>query len=136
VIDETLQKTNAVGGSPSSQPVARVSEQPRQADSQHQPRGRQWTSSIPQIACEDVIHIGNGRYAHFRRDRRFAQVQVTFTAPEGVDPNPGRQLTDQFKELGWKTSQGNSGYINSINPQRTIPPLAATAETRYTSNFC
>jgi DGQHR domain-containing protein len=33
--------------------------------------------------------------------RRFAQVQVTFTAPEGVDPNPGRELTDQFKELGW-----------------------------------
>ena len=61
----------------------------------------QWTSSIPQVASEDIIDIGNGRYAHFRRDRRFAQVQVTFTAPEGVDPNPGRELTDQFKELGW-----------------------------------
>ena len=56
---------------------------------------------MPQVASEDIIDIGNGRYAHFRRDRRFAQVQVTFTAPEGVDPNPGRELTDQFKELGW-----------------------------------
>ena len=65
------------------------------------PRGRQWSSSIPQVASEDIIDIGNGRYAHFRRDRRFAQVQVTFTAPEGVDPDPGRELTDQFKELGW-----------------------------------
>ena len=50
---------------------------------------RQWTS-IPQIASEDVIALGNGRYAHFRRDRRFAQVQVVFTAPQGVDTNPGR----------------------------------------------
>src|SRR5262249_13188388 len=49
----------------------------------------------------DVIAIGNGRYANFRRDHRFAQVQVAFTAPEGMDPNPGRELTDQFKELGW-----------------------------------
>jgi hypothetical protein len=55
-----------------------------------------------QVASEDIIDIGNGRYAHFRRDRRFAQVQVAFTAPEGIDPNPGRELTDQFKELGWK----------------------------------
>ena len=28
-------------------------------------------------------------------------MQVTFTAPDGVDPNPGRELTEQFKELGW-----------------------------------
>ncbi len=56
---------------------------------------------MPQVASEDIIDIGNGRYAHFRRDRRFAQVQVVFTAPEGVDPNPGRELTDPFKELGW-----------------------------------
>jgi hypothetical protein len=62
---------------------------------------RQWTSLLPQVAGEDIIDIGNGRYAHFRRDRRFAQVQVAFTAPEGVDPNPGRELTDQFKVLGW-----------------------------------
>jgi hypothetical protein len=55
----------------------------------------------PQVAGEDIIDIGNGRFAHFRRDRRFAQVQVAFTAPKGVDPNPGRELTDQFKELGW-----------------------------------
>ncbi len=71
------------------------------AREREQPRKRKWTSSIPQIACEDCIDIGNGRYAHFRRDRRFAQVQVTFTAPEGVDPNPGRELTGQFKEQGW-----------------------------------
>ena len=38
--------------------------------------------------CQRAHHyIGNGRYAHFRRDRRYAQVQVAFTAPEGVDPN-------------------------------------------------
>jgi len=70
-------------------------------DGQDPQCGRQWTSTLPQVASEDVIGIGNGRYAHFRRDRRFAQVQVTFTAPEGVEPNPGRELTDQFKEMGW-----------------------------------
>jgi hypothetical protein len=101
VIDETLEKTNVVGASPSAQPTARVPEQPTLTDSQEQHRGRQWISSLPQVASEDIIAIGNGRYAHFRRDRRFAQVQVTFTAPQGVDPNPGRELTDQFKELGW-----------------------------------
>src|SRR5271155_3130693 len=74
---------------------------PAPTDGQEQPRERRWTGSLPQIAGEDMIDIGNGRYAHFRRDRRFAQVQVMFTAPEGVDPNPGRELTDQFKELGW-----------------------------------
>jgi len=72
-----------------------------QAREPEPPRRRQWISSVPQVACEDCIDIGNGRYAHFRRDRRFAQVQVMFTAPEGVDPNPGRELTDQFKEQGW-----------------------------------
>jgi hypothetical protein len=72
-----------------------------QTDGQDQPRGRQWASSLPQVASEDIIDIGNGRYAHFRRDRKFAQVQVAFTAPEGVDPNPGRELTDQLKEQGW-----------------------------------
>jgi hypothetical protein len=60
----------------------------------------------PQVAGEDIIDIGNGRFAHFRRDRRFAQLQVAFTAPKGVDPNPGRELTDQFKEQGW-TWRGN-----------------------------
>jgi hypothetical protein len=84
-----------------AQPEAREPEQPAQTDGQEPPRGRQWTSSLPQVAGEDIIDIGNGRYAHFRRDRRFAQVQVTFTAPQGVDPNPGRELTDQLKELGW-----------------------------------
>ena len=83
-------------------PKARQARPPARHDGQDDARGRQWTSSIPQVASEDVIDIGNGRYAHFRRDRRFAQVQVTFTAPEGVDPDPGRELTDQFKELGWK----------------------------------
>ena len=70
-------------------------------DGQDLPGGRQWASVLPQVAGEDSIGIGNGRFAHFRRDRRFAQVQVAFTAPEGVDPNPGHELTDQFKELGW-----------------------------------
>ena len=82
-------------------PKARQPRQPARHDGQDDARGRQWSSSIPQVASEDIIDIGNGRYAHFRRDRRFAQVQVTFTAPEGVDPDPGRELTDQFKELGW-----------------------------------
>src|SRR5262249_55278975 len=90
VIDSALEKTEA-----------RKPEQPAQTDGREPPRRRQWTSSLPQVAGEDIIDIGNGRYAHFRRDRRFAQVQVVFTAPEGVDPNPGRELTDQFKELGW-----------------------------------
>jgi hypothetical protein len=84
-----------------AQPMTRETGQPAQADGQKQPHDRQWTSSIPQIASEDIIAIGNGRYAHFRRDRRFAQVQVVFTAPQGVDPNPGRELTDEFKDLGW-----------------------------------
>lgn len=33
---------------------------------------------LPQVASEDIIDIGNGRYAHFRRGRRFAQVQVPY----------------------------------------------------------
>src|SRR5947209_13371874 len=81
-------------------------EEPPQTGGQEQRRGRQWISSLPQVAGEDIIDIGNGRFAHFRRDRRFAQVQVAFTAPKGVDPNPGRELTDPFKELGW-TWRGN-----------------------------
>jgi hypothetical protein len=98
VIDPTLEKTRVVRG---SEP-----EQPAQTDGQEKPCGRQWSGSLPQVASEDIIDIGNGRYAHFRRDRRFAQVQVAFTAPEGVDPNPGQELTGQFKELGW-TWRGN-----------------------------
>ena len=102
------------------------------------PRGRQWTSSIPQVASEDIIDIGNGRYAHFRRDRRFAQVQVAFTAPEGVDPNPGRELTDQFKELGWTWWPNEPGkpwiYQLDKSSSRMIPPPAATAATRCTSS--
>lgn len=81
--------------------VQRESEQSAHTDGQEQPTASQWISSLQQVASEDIIDIGNGRYAHFRRDRRFAQVQVAFTAPEGVDPNPGPELTDQFKELGW-----------------------------------
>jgi hypothetical protein len=50
-----------------------------------------------------------GRSCHFRRDRRFAQVQVVFTAPEGVDPNPGRELTDQLRELGWTWRSNEPG---------------------------
>jgi len=101
MIDETLEKAKVVRGNDSAQPA--------QADGQEQIHARRWTSSIPQVASEDIIGIGNGRYAHFRRDRRFAQVQVTFTAPEGVDPNPGRELTDQFKELGWTWREREPG---------------------------
>ncbi len=92
MIDDPLEKTKVRRGNDSTQP---------EACDPAPPDARQWASSIPQIASEDIIDIGNGRYAHFRRNRRFAQVQVTFTAPEGVDPNPGRELTDQFKALGW-----------------------------------
>ncbi len=105
MIDSALEKTASGRGCDPAQSEAREAEQPAQTDGQEQPRGCQWTSSLPQVASEDIIAIGNGRYAHFSRDRRFAQVQVAFTAPEGVDPNPGRELTDQFKELGW-TWQG------------------------------
>jgi hypothetical protein len=96
--DAALEKTEAP-----------KSDQPAQTEGQQQPRGRRWTGSLPQIAGEHCIDIGNGRYAHFRRDRRFAQVQVMFTAPEGVDPNPGRELTDQFKEQGWTWQPNEPG---------------------------
>src|SRR5271168_4384437 len=90
------------------------------------PHSRQWSSSLPQIACEDCIDIGNGRYAHFRRDRRFAQVQVAFTAPEGVDPNPGRELTDQFKEQGWKWQPEKPGkpWIYQLDKSSRDDPTA------------
>ncbi len=90
------------------------------------PCGSQWTSSIPQVASEDIIDIGNGRYAHFRRDRRFAQVQVTFTAPEGVDPNPGRELTDSFKELGWTWREKEPGrpWIYQLDKSSSDDPTA------------
>lgn len=118
MIDETLEKTKAVqGGDPA---------QPTQADGQEQPHARRWTSSIPQVASEDIIDIGNGRYAHFRRDRRFAQVQVMFTAPEGVDPNPGRELTDQFKELGWTWRNDEPGkpWIYQLDKSSKDDPTA------------
>jgi hypothetical protein len=91
-----------------------------------QPYRRQWTSSIRQVASEDIIAIGNGRYAHFRRDRRFAQVQVTFTAPEGVDPNPGRELTDQFKQLGWTWRMKEPGkpWIFQLEKSSKYDPTA------------
>lgn len=66
-------------------------------------------SSVPQVVSEDIIAIGQGRYAHFRRDQRFVQVQAIFTAPAGVDPNPGRELTDSFKELGWTWRMNEPG---------------------------
>jgi hypothetical protein len=118
VIDETLEKIKAVqGGDPA---------RPTQADGQEQPQARRWTNSIPQVASEDVIDIGNGRYAHFRRDRRFAQVQVMFTAPEGVDPNPGRELTDQFKELGWSWRSEEPGrpWIYQLDKSSPDDPTA------------
>ena len=101
MIEATLEKTRGERGSDLAAPEAHEPELPAQTDGQEQRRGRRWTGSLPQVASEDIIDIGNGRYAHFRRDRRFAQVQVMFTAPQGVDPNPGRELTDQFKEQGW-----------------------------------
>jgi len=117
VIDPALEKTKAVPGGDPAQPYTREPEQP-------QPR--QWTSSIPQVASEDVIGIGNGRYAHFRRDRRFAQVQVVFTAPEGIDPNPGRELTDQFKELGWTWREKEPGkpWIYQLDKSSPDDPAA------------
>ena len=88
--------------------------------------GRPWTSSIPQIASEDVIDIGSGRYAHFRRDRRFAQVQVVFTAPEGVDPDPGRELTYQFEEQGWTRWENEPGkpWIYQLEQSSKDDPTA------------
>jgi len=118
VIDDALEKTNAMpGGDPA---------QPTQAGGQEPPHTRRWTSSIPQIASEDIIDIGNGRYAHFRRDRRFAQVQVVFMAPEGVDPNPGRELTDQFKELGWRWREREPGkpWIYQLDKSSPDDPTA------------
>jgi hypothetical protein len=99
---------------------------PARTDGQEQPRERQWTGSLPQIAGEDMIDIGDGRYAHFRRDRRFAQVQVVFTAPEGVDPNPGRELTDQFKEQGWTWWPNKPGkpWIYQLDEPSEYDPTA------------
>jgi hypothetical protein len=87
-------------------PSARDLYRPDQPEAPSRTGGQEQPRPLPQVASEDIVVIGHGRYAHFRRDRRFAQVQVAFTAPEGVDPNPGRELTDQFKEQGW-TWRGN-----------------------------
>ncbi len=116
---------------------ARAPEQAAQTDDEEHPRGRQRTNSLPHVASEDVIAIGNGRYAHFRRDRRFAQVRVAFTAPEGVDPNPGRELTDQFKELGWTWHGNEPGkpWIYQLDKSSKDDPTAAeTAATLFTSS--
>ncbi|SRR5579883_2481 len=115
VIDAALEKIEA-----------REPKQPAQADDQEQSRARQWTSSIPQVTSEDIIDIGNGRYAHFRRDRRFAQVQVTFTAPKDIDPNPGRELTDQFKEQGWTWRENEPGkpWIYQLEKSSQDDPTA------------
>jgi hypothetical protein len=64
---------------------------------------------LPEVAGEDVIAIGNGRHAHFRRDRRFAQVQVVFTAPKGINPNPGRELTDPVQGAGLGMGASQAG---------------------------
>jgi hypothetical protein len=99
---------------------------PARSDGQEQPRERQWTSSLPQIGGEDMVDIGDGHYAHFRRDRIFAQVQVVFTAPEGVDPNPGRELTDQFKEQGWTWWPNKPGkpWIYQLDESSEYDPTA------------
>ena len=106
--------------------IAGQLEQSAHTDGQEQRPGRQWTSSIPQVASEDAIAIGNGRYAHFRRDRRFAQVQVVFTAPKGIDPNPGRELTDQFKELGWTWRPEDQGkpWVYQLDKSSEHDPTA------------
>jgi hypothetical protein len=126
VIDEALNKTKLVRGRNSAQSKDREPEHPAQIKTQQQPDGGGWISSVPQVASEDIIDIGNGRYAHFRRDRRFAQVQVTFTAPEGVDPNPGRELTEQFKELGWTWREKEPGkpWIYQLDKSSPDDPTA------------
>src|SRR5262245_44728967 len=81
---------------------------------------------LPQGTAEDVIAIDNGRFVHFCRDRRLAQVRVAFTAPEGVDPNPGRELTDRFKEQGW-TWRGNAPdkpWIYQLDKFSAADPMA------------
>ncbi len=126
VIDDSLEKTRIVQGSDSTPNDDSTPSQPDQSRGQEQPRGRQWTCSLPQVASEDIIDIGNGRYAHFHRDRRFAQVQVTFTAPEGVDPNPGRELTDPFKELGWtwRANEPKKPWICQLDKSSPDDPTA------------
>jgi hypothetical protein len=119
VIDDTHNNNKVVRGNNSAQ-------QPTLTDTQEQPSGRRWISSIPQVASEDVIHIGNGHYAHFRRDRRFAQVHLMFTAPQGVDPNPGRELTDHFKELGWtwRSKEPGKPWIYQLDKSSPDDPTA------------
>ncbi|HTU19340.1 MAG TPA: DNA-primase RepB domain-containing protein [Gemmataceae bacterium] len=123
---DTVLKIKGVRAADRTPPKAREPEQPAQTDGQEEPYGRQWTSSIPQVAAEDIIDIGNGRYAHFRRDRRFAQVQVVFTAPEGVDPDPGRELTDQFEEQGWTRWEKEPGkpWIYQLEQSSEDDPTA------------
>jgi hypothetical protein len=126
VIDETLEKIKLVRSSDPAQTDASANPQQAQTDGQEPPHARQWTSSIPQVASEDIIEIGNGRFAHFRRDRRFAQVQVTFTSPQGVDPNPGLELADQFKELGWTWRSNKPGkpWIYRLDKSSKDDPTA------------
>ncbi len=97
----TPDMTDRVRTGGMTQAEARGPEDQARPNEPQEHHGRQWTGALPQVATEHSIDIGDGRYAHFRRDRRYAQVQVAFTAPQGVDANPGRELTDQFKELGW-----------------------------------
>ncbi|HEY7330655.1 MAG TPA: DNA-primase RepB domain-containing protein [Gemmataceae bacterium] len=109
-----------------AQAHASGSTQPTQTGGQNQRQTRRWYSSISQVASETAIHIGDGRYAHFRRDRRFAQVQVIFTAPQGVDPNPSRELTDQFKKLGWtwRSKEPGKPWIYQLDKSSLDDPTA------------
>ena len=87
---------------------------------------------MPEVGSEDVIGIGNGRYAHFRRDHAANQVQVMFTAPEGVDPNPGHELTGQFEEQGWTRWEDEPGkpWIFQLEEPSKYDP-AAREDSRY-----
>ena len=78
------------------------------------------TPSFP----EDIIDIGKGRRAHFRR--RLTQVEVAFTAPKGIDPNPGPELTDQFKELGWtwKSRFPDKPWVHQLERPTSDDPSA------------
>jgi hypothetical protein len=97
----------------------------------------EYTSLLPQVASEDIIDIGNDRYAHFRRDRRFAQVQVVFTAPEGVDPNPGRELTSQFQELGWtwRSKELGKPWIFQLDKSSPDDPTARDSRDALHEQF-
>jgi hypothetical protein len=82
--------------------------------------GEPRTSTLPHVESEDVIAIGEGGYAHFRRSRRNDQVQVTFSAPEGADTDPGQALTDLFEALGWTRRPRDPGQPWTFQLERSI----------------